>query len=89
MHSTGCKAGFCLGTPAGYKVTVIIAESSVYGEDATSMKAFRAPGVPVYRSFESSNTLVLRDGQSRQHTAAVDRVTGEIIRADVTLTVLD
>ena len=72
-----------------YKVTVIIEESSVYGEDATSMETFRAPGVPVFRSFESSNTLVLRDGQSRQYTAAADRVTGESIRVDVALTVLD
>ena len=72
-----------------YEVTVIIEESSVYGEDATAMEAFRAPGVPVFRSFESSNTLVLRDGQSRQYTAAADRVTGESIRVDVALTVLD
>ena len=72
-----------------YKVTVIINESSVYGEDATAMETFRAPGVPVFRSFESSNTLVLRDGQSRQYTAAADRVTGESIRVDVALTVLD
>jgi len=72
-----------------YKVTVIIDESSVYGEDATAMDTFRAPGVPVFRSFESSNTLVLRDGQSRQYTAAADRVTGESIRVDVALTVLD
>ena len=53
------------------------------------METFRAPGVPVFRSFESSNTLVLRDGQSRQYTAAADRVTGESIRVDVALTVLD
>ena len=72
-----------------YKVTVNIEESSVYGEDATSMETFRAPGVPVFRSFESSNTLVLTDGQSRRYTAAADRVTGESIRVDVTLTVLD
>ena len=73
-----------------YRVTVIIEESSVYGEDdATATEAFRAPGVPVFRSFESSNTLVLRDGQSRQYTAAADRVTGESIRVDVALTVLD
>ncbi len=72
-----------------YKVTVIIEESSVYGEDATSVETFKAPGVPVFRSFESSNTLVLRDGQSRQYMAAADRVTGESIRVDVALTVLD
>ena len=72
-----------------YKITVNIEESSVYGDDATAMETFRAPGVPVFRSFESSNTLVLRDGQSRQYTAAADRVTGESIRVDVALTVLD
>lgn len=72
-----------------YRVTVNINESSVYGGDATSTEAFRAPGVPVFRSFESSNTLVLRDGQSRQYTAAADRVTGESIRVDVALTILD
>ncbi len=72
-----------------YKITVVIDESSVYGEDATAMETFRAPGVPVFRSFESRNTLVLRDGQSRQYTAAADRVTGESIRVDVALTVLD
>ena len=72
-----------------FRVTVNINESSVYGGDATSTEAFRAPGVPVFRSFESSNTLVLRDGQSRQYTAAADRVTGESIRVDVALTVLD
>ena len=72
-----------------YKVTVIIDESSVYGDDETSTETTSAPGVPVFRSFESSNTLVLRDGQSRQYTAAADRVTGESIRVDVALTVLD
>jgi hypothetical protein len=32
---------------------------------------------------------VLRDGQSRQYLAAADRISGENIRVDVTLTVLD
>ena len=73
-----------------YAINVVIEESSVYSDDdLTSMETFRAPGVPVFRSFESSNTLVLRDGQSRQYTAAADRVTGESIRVDVALTVLD
>ena len=90
-HSVGTQIDSFARAVGGdrYKVTVVIEESSVYGENATSMEAFRAPGVPVFRSFESSNTLVLRDGQSRQYTAAADRVTGESIRVDVTLTVLD
>ena len=45
--------------------------------------------LPAYRSFESDNTLVLRDGQSQQYISAADRISGETIRVDVTLNVLD
>jgi hypothetical protein len=44
-------------------------------------------GAPVIRNFNASNNLVLRDGQTRQFTAAADRVTGEVIKVDVTLKV--
>jgi hypothetical protein len=44
-------------------------------------------GPPVLRTFQASNTLVLRDGQTRQFTAASDRITGEVVRVDVTLRV--
>lgn len=82
----------CHGAIVGddrYLITVRIDESSVYGEDATAMEAVRAPGVPVFRSFESNNSLLLRDGQASRYTAAADPVTGESIRVDVALTVLD
>jgi hypothetical protein len=46
------------------------------------------PGaVPALRKFASQNTIVLRDGQTRQFTAAADRITGEVVRVDVTLRV--
>lgn len=72
-----------------YLVTVRIEEESVYGEDALAMEAARATGAPVFRSFESNNSLLLRDGQASRYTAAADPVTGESIRVDVALTVLD
>ena len=43
---------------------------------------------PVIRNFEAQNSLVLRDGQTRQFTAASDRVTGEVVKVDVTLRVV-
>lgn len=67
-----------------YLVTVMIEESSI---DRRSIDT--APVSAVFLSFTSDNTLVLRDGQSRRYAAAVDRVTGETIQVDVTLTVLD
>ena len=46
------------------------------------------PGaLPALRTFESQNTIVLRDGQTRPFTAAADRITGEVVRVDVTLRV--
>lgn len=72
-----------------YEVTVAIDESSILGEGETSIDALRVPGRPVFVSFASRNTLVLRDGQSHRYTAAADRITGENVRVDVTLTVLD
>jgi hypothetical protein len=70
-----------------FRVHLSIEDSSVYTEvqDASLPIAGK---VPVFRSFRSSNTLVLRDGQSRQFTAATDRISGEVVRVDVTLTVL-
>jgi len=44
--------------------------------------------VPVFRAFRARNTLVLRDGQTRTFTAAADRVSGEMVRVEVTLHVL-
>ena len=46
------------------------------------------PRNPVFRTFTATNRLVLRDGQSIQFTAAADRVSGEVVQAEVTLTVL-
>jgi len=70
-----------------YQVNISIEDSSVY----TSDQAGSLPKVgelPVFRSFRFTNELVLRDGQAAQFTAATDRVSGEVIKVDVTLTVL-
>ena len=72
-----------------YEVNISIEESSVDGGEEASADASAVPDWPVFRSFNSNNTLVLRDGQSRQYVAAADRLSGETIRVDVTLTVLE
>ena len=72
-----------------YEVNVVIDESSVDGDDQTSTDASVVSYPPAFRSFESNNTVVLRDGQSRQYLAAADRLSGETIRVDIALTVLD
>jgi hypothetical protein len=54
---------------------------------STPRATTQQPALPALRTFASSNTIVLRDGQTRQFTAAADRITGEVVRVDVTLRV--
>jgi hypothetical protein len=67
-----------------FDLRVEIDESSVY----TSGDGSKTGESPSFRSFRSRNTLLLRDGQTRQYTAATDRVSGETIRIEVTLRVV-
>lgn len=60
---------------------------SVFDSAVATPQGADASTLPVIRTFKSSNNLVLRDGQTRQFTAAADRITGEIVRVDVTLRV--
>jgi hypothetical protein len=71
----------------GYELRISVSDTSVY----TNIKDNATPTVgdmPVFRSFQSTNTLVLNDGQSREFTAATDRVSGEVIRIGVILRVV-
>lgn len=71
-----------------FEVTLAIDESSVIS-DPQDLKAM--PGTdsyPVFRSYQSTNTLFVKEGQTTQFTAATDRVSGEVVRVEVKLTVV-
>ena len=74
-----------VGETGRYLLAITIDDSSVYpeGEPAKS-----PTGAPSFRSFRSSETVVLRDGQSTQFVAATDKITGETVKVDVRLTVM-
>jgi len=70
-----------------FQLRLNIEDTSVY----TNAQDTGTPTIgqmPVFRTFRSTNTLVLRDGQSREFTAAADRVNGEVIRIAVTLKIV-
>jgi len=70
-----------------FRLELTIDESSLVADDK-GQPSF-ATGIPQFRSFRiSGETAVLRDGQSAQLTSAAERVTGEVARVDVTLTVV-
>jgi hypothetical protein len=71
----------------GFELRMSVSDTSVY----TNIQDKATPtvgNIPVFRSYQSTNTLVLKDGQSREFTAATDRVSGEVIRIAVTLRVV-
>ena len=73
-----------------YYLLITIEDSSIYpNEDgATAAGPGKAGPHPAFRSFKSDEAIVLSDGQSSQYTTATDKVTGEVVKVDVTLSVL-
>ena len=69
-----------------FKVTITVEESSPYSGDE---KSVLTKGTSlVSRAFRISNVLVLKDGQSEQFSTATDRFSGEVVKMDVTISVL-
>jgi len=71
-----------------YRVEITIDDSSVYGDGPNTADNRPPPGNPSFRSFRASDSMVLRDGQTSQFTTATDKVSGEIVKVDVTLNVV-
>lgn len=71
-----------------FELTVSINESSVV-TDAQELR--NTPGTdnyPVFRSYQSTNSMFMKDGETAQFTAAADRTSGEVVRIEVKLTVM-
>lgn len=69
-----------------FMLNLVVDDSSVYADEQAPPGGTR--GNPSFRSFRASNSVVLRDGQTGQLTSATDKLTGETVRVDVTLTVM-
>jgi len=74
------------GESGQYEIVLSVDDNAVLPRDAASSNS--GPDLPVFRAFRARNTIVLRDGQTRTFTAAADRVSGEMVRVEVTLHVL-
>lgn len=70
-----------------YLLELTVSEKSVYAEGEGP--AVARPGRnPSFRSFRANNTIVLKDGQTSEFTAAGDRLTGEVVRVEASLHVV-
>jgi hypothetical protein len=92
--STNIDCNAASGTEGRYKVQLTVNDTSVYfpEPDAGKSSAATPPsplaGVPAFRTFTSTFTAWLRDGQTSQYTSVTDQVSGQVLKIDATLTVL-
>jgi len=68
-----------------YLLSISVDDSSVYPDEQLPGGS---KGNPAFRSFRATNSMVLRNGETGQFTTATDKVTGENVKVDVTLTVV-
>jgi hypothetical protein len=85
-----CSATFDEAVPGMFQLALTVTDSSL-GLDSSKRVGGSAgviADVPSFRTFNSSFTALLRDGQTMQYTSATDPVTGELMRIDVTLALM-
>lgn len=73
-----------------YRLALSVSDTSVAAtRESVEPASVDRPALPAtFRSFNSSFALLLKDGQSAQYTSATDPVTGEVMKVDVTLSVV-
>jgi hypothetical protein len=71
-----------------FAVSISIEDTSVYADGKTAPGVSKIADIPSFRTFQSSNTVILKDGQSSQFTLAADKISGEVTKVDVTVLVV-
>ena len=83
---TNIDAGATALEDGRFEITLTVEESSVITDPADAKSS--VDGNPVFRSYQSTNTFFVKDAPTTQFTAATDRVSGEVVRVEVKLTVV-
>jgi hypothetical protein len=84
-----CTAFSSSATPGLFELNITASDSSIGLDTADNTeKTGIVQNVPTFRNFNTSFSILLRDGQTTQYTSATDPVTGEVTKVDVTLNVI-
>jgi hypothetical protein len=65
-----------------FHLSITVSDTSVVDDKAKTALS------PSFRQYSSGNQVVLKDGQSAQFSTAPDKVTGEIVKIDVSLNIV-
>jgi Flp pilus assembly secretin CpaC len=70
-----------------YKIRLTVTERSALPTAQASEQGARVSTVPAFRNVVFGSTIYLGDGQTAQFSSGTDKVSGEVFRVDVSLTV--
>jgi type II secretory pathway component HofQ len=70
-----------------YHLDLAINDRSVYTGPQVAQTSERVPNVPVFRNVNATSKAILSNGETMQFTTAIDQVSNETFKVDVTLNV--
>ena len=68
-----------------FKLQLSITDSSIYTPDQDTRAIMRTTDPTAFRSFSTTNNLTLKDGQTMQFSMATDKISGEVLKVEVTV----
>jgi hypothetical protein len=71
-----------------YPVQINIQDSSIFGADGDTKPGLRLTDPMAFRTFSFGNSLPIKDGQTVEFVSAIDKISGEVLKVTVTLTVV-
>ena len=74
-------------TEGKYSVYVSVTDSSIFTPDTSGGRSMET-STPAIRTFQASNTMTMRDGQTMLLTTATDKVTGDLLKIEVTFSLV-
>lgn len=73
--------------PGLYRFDIIVEDTSISSNNQVQ-GAPAISAVPVFRTFRTNTSILVKDGQTTQLTTAADPISGEVMRVDVTFSLV-
>jgi hypothetical protein len=70
-----------------FNVTLSINDRSAADKPVTVGSGANTTGVPILRNFTYTNSILLKDGESKQFVSASDKGSADVVKIDVTVSV--
>lgn len=71
-----------------FRLFITIDDSSIFTADPNSPGVFRTGEPAAFRSLTTSSRVTVKDGQAVPLTTATDRLSGDLVKVEVTATVI-